>query len=118
MQRGLKQKKREMIGRLDRRITLLQETVNRGSSGGENLTYEELATVSARVEFPRIEREENEGARRTGFLQAEFTIRYRTDLDNVKRVRYQGKEYDIETVNELMEQRRCGYLLIRAIYRS
>lgn len=111
-------RKRQIIGSMDRKITLLTETVNRGSSGGENLTYEDLATVSARVEFVQRNDEDNEAARRTAFQQVEFTIRYRNDIDTVKKIRYEGKEYDIEQVNELMSERRRGYTLIRAIYRS
>ena len=89
-------------GQLDRRITLQSRTTAADAFNTPIETWSDLATVWAKVEYPSTGSDEDTAsglnvARR----RVDFTIRHRTDVGFVERVRYSGGTYDIERIAEL-----------------
>lgn len=66
-------------GRLNRRVTLERESIERGRAGRAKRVYTPIATVWAAVR-PLREREFTESQKKTAELLVEITIRYRADI--------------------------------------
>lgn len=92
-------------GDLDRRITILALTVERDDFGGVVETWSEVATVWARY-LPGAGNERFMAATTYAETQARFHIRWRGDVTPEYRLSYDGKEWDILSVNEI--ERREG----------
>lgn len=87
-------------GSLDRRITLMRETVTYNSLGEPVEAYEDFSEVAARVRFDAVSEQYTDDAIRAKKL-AGFIIRYRSDITEKDRIRYDGKHYRIIGVTEL-----------------
>lgn len=90
-------------GRLDRRVTILQQSVSQSDSGEEQVTWSTLAEVWA-------EKIENSGSERfsaqqyVGHSVRTFRFRYSSALAAVTtkhRLQYESVNYDITDVREL-----------------
>jgi len=88
--------------RLDRKISIMTESVSRTTSGASDISHPSvLASVFARVRYvTRTQKEQMYGGRETSIQEVHFDIRYRSDLDKVKMVDYEGGRYDIITIME------------------
>lgn len=99
-------------GRLDRKITLrsVSETVN--AFGEPEEGFSDLVTIPAGVK-------EQTGKElfTSGGEQAQkrviFTIRYRTDVTESMRIRYNSEDYDIESISEIQRRRGLQILAVR-----
>lgn len=86
---------------LDRVIDLLKQERTTGTKGGQNVQWVSYATnVPAGVKFARG-RDLLTAERQTNEQEVVFRIRYRTDLTDNCRVRYSGKVYDVESIQEI-----------------
>ncbi len=89
-------------GQLDRRITLQTRTTAANAYNEPVETWTTLATVWAKVEYPKTGSEEvTEKGLNVARRRVEFTIRYRTDVGFVERVIYNRITHDIERIAEL-----------------
>lgn len=86
-------------GLRDRRIVILRRTAARDSMGGVEVAYETLADVWAKVEF-KSGGEVFESSSRKARRSAEFHILYLAGVDNMCRVRFDGEEYDVVSIDE------------------
>jgi len=105
--------KNERIGLLRRRITIKSYAPTQDVYGGEVVTWSDLKTVWANVDYSnRTSDEKDESSRITAFTDIVFTIRYdATILDKKLRVSYRSKLYDIKSITEEgMEQ----FLILRS----
>jgi len=81
-------------GKLDRQITLQEKVETTDSFGGIVVLYNTIATVWASVndvrgrDFLAAQQAQSE-------LTTRFRIRYRAGLDNLTRVMWKGKRYDV-----------------------
>ncbi len=87
-------------GTLDRRITLMRETVSYNSLGEPVEAYEDFSEVWARVRFDSVGEQFTDDAIRAKKFVG-FVIRYRTDITEKDRIRFDGKQYRIVGVTEL-----------------
>ena len=101
-----------LIGRMDRRIDIEQDTATSADSYGQVVpSWGVLDTVWARVTLggdrARAGSERHEGNQDHAQRTAEFRIRYRTDVTEKMRIRYpasSGDIYDIESIIEIGRQ--------------
>jgi len=92
-------KKREKIGRLNRRIVIQEASVTRDDYGGESLSWSTLATVWASVEYTGSGSSEDiEADRITALRVTIFTIRYRGDLTEKMRISYNSDIYEVKNI--------------------
>ena len=92
-------KKNEVLGRMNERIVIQSVTESRSASGQVNKSWLTFATVWAAVEYKRVGTDEKEiVARETAIGNVEFTVRYRTDLNEKMRISFNSKVYDIERI--------------------
>jgi SPP1 family predicted phage head-tail adaptor len=105
--------KKENIGRLDRRVTIQGYTENQNDFGEKEITFSDLATVWAKIEYQSKGTDEEFHAKReTAVTSVLFTIRYKADYRSKKnRIVYEGEVYDIISVRE---NGRRHYLIIEA----
>ena len=91
------------IGRMDRRITLKAVTSTKDSKGGTVKTRSTLDVVWATIKYPKgmSMNEGEEAGVETAIKTAEFTIRYRTDVNETIEVDYQSQTYDVKRVEEI-----------------
>jgi len=83
-----------LAGRLRHRITFQQESLAADGQGGSTRSWSTRASAFASMKPLRAEeRFYNEQLNHTGTHQ--FTIRYRTDLDETDRIKFGGKFYQI-----------------------
>lgn len=99
---------KELIGRMDRRITF-QEVI--GSPGDYNVNnttgwadISSNATVYAQVE-EGLGNEAYEGDQLVSIKQSKMTIRYRTDINARNRIVYEGLIYEILSIREIVRRR-------------
>jgi head-tail adaptor len=101
---------RREVGRLDRRITLLQPVTGSSISGGPNITgYEPLDNDPepyARVRN-KLGSEVVQNDQITHVQQSVFTVRYRTDLNLDVKIVHEDKMYAIHSFAEAGETRRA-----------
>ena len=105
--------KREVIGKLDRRIVIQSYGENANEFGEKEISFSDLATVWARIEYQNKDTvEEFQAKRETAVTSVLFTIRYNAAYRSKKnRISYQSEIYDIISVVELG---RRHYLKIEA----
>jgi len=98
------------IGDMDRRIVIRNYTEAQDGYGDVKLTFGTLATVWAKVEYSAL-KEAGIGEKETAVYRVDFTIRYRSDLDEAMQISYDSKTFDIENISEVG---RKEYQVIRA----
>lgn len=87
-------------GELNRRITIQEKTVTRGTSGGEAFTWTDKVLLWAQAnDEGGKEVVENEALITVHLM--DFVLRYRTDLDTEMRIIYNTKIYEILSIDEL-----------------
>lgn len=93
-------------GKLNQRIALDVPTATKGAAGGMQRGWTELDEVWASVRhFNGAERRSTGGGGgEVAVARTEFTIRYRSDVTALMRVRYKGQIYNIAHVNNWMER--------------
>lgn len=99
-----------MIGKLDRRITLIKPIIVAGDSNEDKISnWEEIATT-ANVWASKLERSGAvyaQSDRLTYAQQTEWVIRYRTDLNIRMRVVSEDSQgYEISSITELKGSRK------------
>lgn len=95
----------EIIGKLDRRITIQSATFADDTFGEEIPTFTDLVSVWAKV-TPLKASEDFDAEQLTSRRTLKFKIRYRKDLNTENRISYQGDFYDILSITEI--GRRCA----------
>lgn len=99
---------RENIGSLDRRITFQQKVTSTDESNQELVTgWEDIAstpTVYASVNETSGS-EVIQAQQLNGLETAVFTIRYRTDVNVLHRIVYDGVYWDIHAIHEIGRKR-------------
>lgn len=91
-----KKKKRSTLNALRDQLTIQSFTTSKDAVGQEQITWAEEATVWCSVKYRNTgDREEFAGDVQTVFQTVDFTIRYRSDLNEKKRIVYDSKVYDI-----------------------
>jgi SPP1 family predicted phage head-tail adaptor len=86
-------------GKLDRLITIQSASVAQNAYGEEILTWSTLATVWAQF-LPGGGSERFTSQQVYAEAQARFIIRYRTDVTPENQIVYNGKTWDILSVDE------------------
>jgi SPP1 family predicted phage head-tail adaptor len=88
-------------GELDRRITIQTLSLTKDSEGGMADDWSNLATVWAKVRnLSGNERRVTVEGGQVAEARTEFTIRYRSGLNERMRVSYAGKVYNIRHLND------------------
>ena len=89
-------------GKLDRRITLQQQSTAKNAYGGTDKTWSTLATVWAAIEYAKTGSDEVvDSGLNLATTRTVFTIRYRDDVGFVERVLYKSEIYDVERIAEV-----------------
>lgn len=91
-----------LIGKLDRRITLLSRSIARDGYGDATEQFTELDNVWAQVIFNRGTEKFRDGqVQRQAQVEVTFRIRWRPDLAREMRVEWDGTSYDVTNVMEI-----------------
>lgn len=103
------------IGRMDRRITLKTPTLTKNGIGESLKTYTTLDVVWAGIVYPKglAMNEGEEAGIEKAIKPVEFTIRYRTDVNETVNVYYQSQTYEVKRVVEI--GRKQGLRLIAEV---
>jgi len=91
------------IGAADRQI-VLQNFTTSNTTGEAVKTWSDLATVWATVKYPTSPLSMNEGEEsgvEKAIIPVEFTIRWRSDVDEKVRVYYNSQYFEVRRVNEI-----------------
>ncbi len=91
------------IGAVDRRITLQMSTSTQNASGEPVESWSDIATVWAQVTVQSVT-EQHEDGQDHATAQADFLVRWRSDVNAGDRVLHAGRVYDISGVNEVGRQ--------------
>lgn len=102
------------IGQLDRRVTIRQYTETENDRGEVIDTWSNLATVFAGLSYS-TNTEKVEGEKETVFGTVDFLIRYRSDVDEKMKIRFDGEDYDIKSIIRHDKRGRDRYLIIKAV---
>lgn len=87
------------IGRLDRRIELRRINAITSDFGERATSYQSIATVWANIDR-RGGSEPAKSEQEYPMRKVIFSIRYRTDIGPDDEIRWDGKNYEIQTVEE------------------
>ena len=104
-----------MIGRLDRRVTFIQEVVTTGDSNEDKVTGWEVIDDNDTVWARKIERSGSkfvQDDRITFVQQTDWVIRYRSDLNVRMRLVYDTQVYSITNIAEHSKAARERYSLV------
>lgn len=104
-----------MIGRLDRRVTFIQEVVTTGDSNEDKVTGWEVIDSNDTVWAGKLERSGSkfvQDDRVTFVQQTDWIIRFRTDLNVRMRLVYDTQVYSITNIAEHSKATRERYMLI------
>lgn len=82
------------IGRNRRRVVLQEKTFTRDAMGGEVITWVDRATVWSAVD-PLRGREYLDAMQKQAEVTIRFTMRYRADVTQAWRVKWENKYYEI-----------------------
>ena len=94
------------IGDMDRRITIQSGSVTVNEYHGESLTWADVATVWAKVDWQASPDESQQADRKTATTKVDFTIRYAAAYRDKKlRISYDGMLFDVQTVLEIGRRR-------------
>lgn len=99
-----------VIGEMDRRIQLGSYTTAKNLSGEDVKTWTWGSAIWAKVKTDGGN-ETTQANQNVGELVATFIIRYRTGYEQSKRLKYNSKEYDIISIDEIERKK---YLVIKA----
>jgi SPP1 family predicted phage head-tail adaptor len=102
------------IGQMDRRVTIRQYTESTNDMGEVVDTWTNLATVYAGLSY-NTTTEKLESGKETVFGTVDFLIRYRSDIDEKMKVRFDGEDYDIKSIIRHDKRGRDRYLIIKAV---
>lgn len=95
-------RKRITIGILDKQIEYLRPVTTMGALNQEIITWDVLGCAWASITFKSTGGTEiNMGDQHISQQRAHFLVRWRSDLDAKYAVRYNGKIYDIQYINEV-----------------
>ncbi len=97
-------------GVLRERVTIQRKVVTRDGYGAEQVTWQDVATVWARVEVVK-EREVPESRQMDVMASHRVTMRYRTDVDETMRLVWRGRVLNIVA---LVPDERRRYLAVLA----
>lgn len=89
---------KEILGRMNQRIVIQSVTETRSTSGAVTETWATFATVWAGVKF-QSGSENQLIERQTAKTTIQFTIRYRTDINEKMRISFDSKIYDILSID-------------------
>jgi SPP1 family predicted phage head-tail adaptor len=94
-----KYRKNERVGRMDERVAL-QRVMETTNIYGERVeAWVTIADVWARIDYNIAKsREVEEAGQESAQQYINFTIRQRTDVNEITRVQHQGRIYDIEAM--------------------
>jgi SPP1 family predicted phage head-tail adaptor len=96
-----KYKGTERLGRMQEYITLQSKTETVNALGERVESWSTLANVWAAIEYRLNKSKETEEAgQETAVSYVNFTIRRRTDINEINRVLFDSKYYDIEAISE------------------
>lgn len=84
--------------KMDRRITLQEVTETQSSTGFASESWADVVTVWAQVTY-KSGREYFQADKTNAQVVKLFRIRYRSDLTNKMRIVYEGRNYDILTID-------------------
>lgn len=107
-------RRRDKVIKLDREITIQSFTEVQNSFGEKEITFSDLATVRAAIEYGnRGTTEDFEAKRETATTSIFFTVRYNSTYKSKKnRIVFEAQNYDIIAVIETGARRQ--YLRIEA----
>ncbi|RJF99018.1 phage head closure protein [Noviherbaspirillum saxi] len=92
-------------GKFNRRITIQQPTVGRGTSGGRTTAWAEWKKVWAKVTpLSGNERRSTDHGGEKSEARTEFIIRYRLGITEEMRIQYKGKNYNIKHVKDVNDE--------------
>jgi len=84
------------VGQLDRRIEIQEPTETRSDSGGVDTSWAAVARCFAGVAYVKTGNSENvAGDQPVATTRVEFTIRYRSGLNENMRILYAGEYYNL-----------------------
>ena len=87
----------DQAGQLDRRITIQTFSETTDNFGQEVKSFSTLASVWANV-VEKVGREGEDGEMIAATKKVEFIIRYRTDVDEERRIVYNNNTYKIQAI--------------------
>lgn len=99
---------RELIGRLDREIYLIQPVISNGDSNEDKITDWELIENDSFLNARKVDLAGSTTVindRLTYIQPTEWIIRYRTDLNNRMRIVYDTQVYEILSITDAAEGR-------------
>lgn len=89
-------RKKEVVGQLRDQLIIQSFAATFDTVGQEQITWSDEQTVWCSIKYRNSgDSEAFAGDVQTVFQVADFTIRYRASLNEKKRIRYDGKVYDI-----------------------
>lgn len=102
------------VGELNRRVTIRQYTESENARGEVEKTWSDLATVFAKLDYSPAT-ESMEAGKETVFGMVAFLIRYRADMNETMKVRFDSEDYDIKSITRMEKRGKDRYLIIKAI---
>jgi head-tail adaptor len=110
----------DFVGKLDRRIVILEKVAVRDNMGGETISYVTFRKVFACVDkSPSRDSNKELSGRQTPIRDALFTIRYIKGLSEDFIIQYTDElgiqNYKINSINENTKKHRKAYIDISAV---
>ncbi|MGO1719752.1 MAG: phage head closure protein [Luteimonas sp.] len=100
---------------LNRKVTFQESQITQDPVTGEMVTtWEDFASVFAKVE-PLVGREYLAAAAIQAEDTTKFTCRYRGDLNAAMRIAFDGKHYDIQSIQNIKSANRETLIYARAL---
>lgn len=100
------------IGDFDRRITIQTFTVAKNTEGEDIRTWSTLITLWAK-KIDTSGNEMFEADQLTAIGKIDWIIRYRTDITERMRISFDSEYYDVLNIEEIEEEGRKRYLLLK-----
>lgn len=111
-----------MLNKLDRRITIQSATEVQDAQGTAVKTWATYATRWAKIESVTSDTGENYSAdTKVAIRGVDWIVRNDTTTKNITekmRVVYESKYYDIDSIQEVTDYRRKGFLVIHSVKRG
>ena len=107
--------KRDLIGRLDRRIEFHERTYPTAADGQRVEGYQLRGSCWARLMEPAGREDRQAAAKRERRIR-EFEIRYNADIKITDRLHFGTEEHDIIDIRELPQYGRRARMMVRAEY--
>jgi len=107
------------IGQLNRRLKLFIALSTKTALGGEAIDFQEWKETFTAIQHGGGKDVEDFAAdREVGFDSKKFIIRYRPEVTETMLLEFEGKQYDIISINEYLDTPKKHYQIIRATYRE